>query len=152
MSVVSREAYRGYIASKRRYFYGLRLHLLITATGQPVEFFLVPGSSNDATCLDLYNFDLPTPARVVADKAFTFYALEDVLSHADIQFASLRKSNSKRPLPPWETFLRSSQRHLVESIGARFNARLPKHSHATFQLGFELKVVLFVLALSFDRL
>lgn len=31
---------RGYIASKRRYFYGLRVHLLITATGQPVEFTL----------------------------------------------------------------------------------------------------------------
>jgi hypothetical protein len=144
--------YRGYIASKRRYFYGLRLHLLITASGQPVEFFLVPGSSNDAACLDLYDFDLPRPARVVADKAFTFYALEDVLQVAGIEFASLRKSNSKRSIPPWEAFLRSSQRHLVESVGARFNARLPKHIHATSQLGFELKCVLFVLALSFDRL
>lgn len=146
------EAYRGYIASKHRYFYGLRLHLLITATGQPVEFFLVPGRCNDAACLDLYDFDLPTPARIVADKAFTFYAIEDVLAYADIEFASLRKSNSKRPIPPWEAFLRSSERHLVESVGARFNARLPKHIHATSQLGFELKVVLFVLALAFDRL
>lgn len=146
------ESYRGYIASKRRYFYGLRLHLLITATGQPVEFFLVPGGSNDAACLDLYDFDLPRPARVVADKAFTFYAMEDVLTFADIQFAPIRKSNSKRSVPPWEAFLRSSQRHLIESVGARFNARLPKHIHATSQLGFELKIVLFVLALAFVRL
>jgi len=35
------EAYRGYIPSKRRYFYGLRLHLLSTGTGQPVAFSLV---------------------------------------------------------------------------------------------------------------
>jgi hypothetical protein len=146
------ESYRGYIASKRRYFYGLRLHLLITATGQPVEFFLVPGSSNDAACLDLYDFDLPRPARIVADKAFTLYEIEDVLAPAAIEFATIRKSNSKRPVPPWEAFLRSSQRHLVESVGARFNARLPKHIHATSQLAFELKVVLFVLALAFDRL
>lgn len=45
------EAYRGYIPSKRRYFYGLRLHLVITAAGQPVEFFLVPGADNDTGAL-----------------------------------------------------------------------------------------------------
>jgi hypothetical protein len=31
-----------------------------------------------------------------------------------------------------------------------FEQRLPKHIHAVTALGFELKVVLFVLALSFD--
>ena len=146
------EAYRGYVASKRSFFYGLRLHLLITATGQPVEFFLVPGSSNDAGCLDLYDFDLPTPARIVADKAFTNYELEDILAVADLHLAPLRKSNSKRPLPPWETFLRLSERRYVESVGSVFNAFLPKHIHATSQLGFELKIVLFVLALALHQL
>ena len=37
------EAWRGYQASKRRYFYGLKLHLMVTSHGQPVEFFLTPG-------------------------------------------------------------------------------------------------------------
>lgn len=146
------EAYRGYIASKKRFFYGLRLHLLITATGQPVEFFLVPGASNDAGCLDLYDFDLPTPARIIADKAFTDYELEDVLAEADLHLAPLRKSNSKRPIPPWETFLRLSERRFIESVGSLFNAFLPKRIHATSQLGFELKLVLFVLALAFRQL
>ena len=41
------EEYRGYTASKRRYFYGLKIHLLVTAEGQPVEFFLTPGSCAD---------------------------------------------------------------------------------------------------------
>lgn len=146
------ESYRGYVASKRRFFYGLRLHLLITTTGQPVEFFLVPGSRNDAGCLDLYDFDLPTPARIVADKAFTNYELEEVLASADIQLAPLRKSNSKRPISPCETFLRLSERRYIESVGSVFNAFLPKHIHATSQLGFELKIVLFVLALAFHQL
>ena len=43
------EAYRGYIASKRRYFYGLRVHVLITAQGMPVEFTLTPGAVADLT-------------------------------------------------------------------------------------------------------
>jgi hypothetical protein len=39
------EAFRGYIASKRRYFYGLRLHVVVTAQGIPVEFTLTPRPS-----------------------------------------------------------------------------------------------------------
>ena len=151
-SLYQGEAYRGYLASKQRFFYGLRLHLLITATGQPVEFFLVSGASNDAGCLDLYDFDLPTPARIVADKGFTHYALEDVLAPADIDLATLRKSNSARPIPPWEAHLRRAQRRYIETVGSLFNTFLPKHIHATSQLGFELKCVLFVLALSFHQL
>src|SRR3712207_8510412 len=29
--------YRGYIAGKKRYFYGLKLHLMVTKDGQPVD-------------------------------------------------------------------------------------------------------------------
>jgi hypothetical protein len=36
--------YRGCMASKKRYFYGLKVHLLVTKDGQPVECFLTPGS------------------------------------------------------------------------------------------------------------
>ena len=36
--------YRGCIASKKRYFYGLKMHLLVTKDGQPVACFLTPGS------------------------------------------------------------------------------------------------------------
>ena len=31
------KAWRGYIASKKRFFYGVRIHILITESGQPVE-------------------------------------------------------------------------------------------------------------------
>ena len=37
------EDFRGYIASKKRYFYGLRIHIMVTEQGKPVEFFLEPG-------------------------------------------------------------------------------------------------------------
>lgn len=41
------EAHRGYQASKRRYFYGIKIHLLVTKDHQPVEFFLSPGGFSD---------------------------------------------------------------------------------------------------------
>ncbi len=36
-------AFRGYVPSKRRYFYGLRVHLVGTGAGEPVEFALAAG-------------------------------------------------------------------------------------------------------------
>jgi hypothetical protein len=41
------EVYRGDIASKQRYFYGGKIHLMVTAQGQPGEGFLTPGSYSD---------------------------------------------------------------------------------------------------------
>lgn len=60
------EAYRGYQASKRRYCLGLKIHLLITEGGQPVEFFLTPGSFS----LNAYLLDLPKGAQLTGDKAY----------------------------------------------------------------------------------
>jgi len=58
------ERYRGYIASKQRYFYGLKVHLLVTQTGEPVEFFLSPGADSDGGCLDQFDFNLPAGSTV----------------------------------------------------------------------------------------
>ncbi len=34
------EVWRGHQASKKRYFYGVKIHIMVTEHGQPVEFFL----------------------------------------------------------------------------------------------------------------
>ena len=104
------EAYRGYIASKRRYFYGLRRHLITTAAGQPVELFLVPGAENDTGALAWYQFDLPCGARIVGDKAFNVYAIAGDLAAIDIAVCPLRKKNSTRAIPAWKTNVRELQR------------------------------------------
>lgn len=143
------EAYRGYIASKRRYFYGVRLHLLVTATGEPVEMFLVPGATADVHALEIFDFDLPAGSLVYADSAFTCYATEDLLQEAaDITLLPLRKRNSKRAVPPYVAYLQNRGRKIVETVGSLIERLLPKHIHAVTAPGFELKVMLFVLACS----
>lgn len=146
------ETYRGYQASKRRYFYGLKIHLLITETGQPVEFFLTPGSCSDTPTLKAYFLDLPSGAQLTGDKAYNDYEVEDVLNDLGIQLRPLRKQNSKRPLPPWVTYLIASYRKIVETTGSMIERILPKHIHAVTAAGFELKVALFVLACSIGYL
>jgi hypothetical protein len=145
------DVYRGYSASKRRYFYGLKLHLLVTATGQPIECFLTPGSFGDVDALDHFSFDLPKGSRIYADKAYNDYVLEDVLQLAsEIQLLPLRKKNSKRPLPPWVTFLQAYARKRIETMGSVLEGFFPKTIHAVTAKGFELKVFLFVLAYSIN--
>jgi hypothetical protein len=53
------EAFRGYIASKRRYFYGLRVHLVTTEAGEPVEFCLAAASEADISVFKEIIFELP---------------------------------------------------------------------------------------------
>jgi hypothetical protein len=146
------EAYRGYQASKKRYFYGLKVHLLVTANSQPVEFFLTPGGVGDVEGLDCFDFDLPEQSQIIGDKAYNDYELEDVLLEADLHLLPMRKHNSKRPLPPWMRYLQAHFRKAVETAGSLLEQLLPKSIHSVTAEGFELKLVLFVLALSISRL
>jgi hypothetical protein len=146
------EAYRGYSASRKRYFYGLRLHLVVTATGAPVEMFLTPGKDADTGALPWYQFDLPPGSKIIGDKAFNVYEIEDDLGSIDIELCPLRKKNSKRTIPRWETYVRELYRKYIETAGSMITQRLPKTMHAVTAAGFELKLVLFLLAYSVDCL
>lgn len=146
------EAYRGFVASKKRYFYGLKIHLLITKEGQPVEFFLTPGAVSDVEGLDLFDFDLPVGSEVYADRIYNNYILEDVFQAAGIAFKPLRKKNLKRQWPPWEAYWIALHRKMVETAGSLIERLLPKSIHAVTSTGFELKVTLFILAMSFGHL
>lgn len=142
------EEWRGYQASKKRFYYGLKLHLLITEHGHPVEFFLSPASYSDTHGLKVFSFDLPTGSTVTGDKAYTDYLVEDVMNEAEVHLIPLRKKNSTRPVPPWIHYLMSSYRQMIETTGSLIEQLLPKHIHAVTSRGFEIKVALFVLACS----
>jgi hypothetical protein len=57
--IYSDEDVRGYQASKKRYFYGLKIHLMVPQDGQPVACFLTPGSFGDVDALQYYAYELP---------------------------------------------------------------------------------------------
>ena len=149
--IYSHEDFRGYQASKKRYFYGLKIHLMVTQDGQPVECFLTPGGFGDVDALKYYAYELPDGAIIYADKAYNDYEIEDLLKEVDhIQLIPMRKKNSKRPLPPSISFVQSYHRKRVETAGSLIEQLLPKSIHAVTSQGFELKVALFVLASSLN--
>jgi hypothetical protein len=147
------EEYRGCIASKKRYFYGLKVHLLVTKDGQPVECFLTPGSYSDVRMLKTFRFDIPEGSHVYADKAYNDYAMEDVLREAPhIRLYPIRKKHSTRALPPYLAYVQHYYRKRIETVGSFLERMLPKTIHAVTAAGFELKVFLFVLAYSLNCL
>jgi DDE family transposase len=149
--IYSHEDFRGYQASKKRYFYGLKIHLMVTQAGQPVECFLTPGGCGDVDALKYYAYELPDGSIIYADKAYNDYEIEDLLKDIDhIQLLPMRKKNSKRAVSPSLSFVQSYYRKRVETAGSLIEQLLPKSIHAVTSQGFELKVALFVIASSLN--
>ena len=143
------EEHRGYIASKKRYFFGLRVHLLITATGKPVEFVLRPAAEADIRAFKRLPKDLPNEADLFSDTAYTDYDEEALLSEeANITLIAPRRKNSLWPHPAWVEYICQQTRKRVETTFSQIEGEFSRHIHAVTPRGFELKVFLTVLAYS----
>ena len=144
---------RGYQASKKQYFYGFKVHLLVTAQGHPVEFFLSPGSLHDLEGLKRLSLDLPPGATLYGDKAYKDHKEEWLLQDAaGVRFLPLTRSNAKVPLPPCLVYLAHIGRQQVETAFSLMDRTMPKHIHAVSPLGFLLKLQAAVIAYAFDRI
>lgn len=139
-------SYRGYLAGKQRFFYGLRVHLLTTAEGRPVECLLAPGSRADVSLLPSFRFDLPPGSRVITDGAYNHYEEEEFLAEGGIALCPARKKNSRRGVPGYVAYVQGLLRKRIETTISVLVQAFPKVIHAVTPRGFELKVFLFVLA------
>lgn len=144
--------FRGYVPSKRRYFYGLRVHLVVTGSGEPVEFALAAGSVADITVFKELGLDLPKGAIIHADKGYTDYDYEDLLGEVGLHLKAQRKKRSKRPMAAWEEFLGKPIRQYIETVFSKLSAMFSRKIHAVTPRGFELKIVCFLLAFSIQCL
>lgn len=107
---------------------------------------------SDVKALKLFDFDLPQNAEILGDKAYNDYHFEDQLAEVDLLLSPLRKSHSKRAIPAYITYWRSLKRKVVETTGSLLEQPMPKHIHSSTSLGFEIKLMTFMLALSFKFL
>lgn len=64
------KAYRGFIPSKRVYFHGPKLHLLVDDGKFIHEVSLTPGSLHDLSSLLLLPLDLPEGAELYLDRGY----------------------------------------------------------------------------------
>ena len=146
--IFSGEQYRGFIANKKRFFYGIRAHVIATTHQEPVEVIFAPACENDGKVFKRFDLDLPEESTLYTDKAYNSYVDEDFLKDNRINFVAGRKSNAKRQLSGSWHYLQNYWRKRIETTFSRITALFPKKIHAVTARGFELKAFLFILAYS----
>ena len=141
------EEFRGYKASFRTYFYGLRLQLLTTKDGIPVEYFISEASLHDTDGMKEMEIELTPESRVYADAAYTDYAFEDEMSElADIEWLAQRKENSKRRYSKERSRAIGKARKRIETVFSQIKSLFKRHIHAVNIEGYMMKIKYFILA------
>lgn len=150
--LVKDELYRGRIESKKRFFYGVRVQVLATSEGIPVEFCILPGACADLQGLAELAFELPPAAQVFVDAGYNFYEWEDYLQEIEnVKLQVPRKRNSKRGREPWLELHKSLVRKYIETTIGEIEKMFPKKIHATNLNGYLLKIALFLFAFQIDK-
>jgi len=150
--IVKDKRYRGAMTSFRRYFYGVRVQILATSEGIPVEFCILPGACSDLQGLAELALDLPDEAQLFVDGGYNFYEWEDyLLESKELQLQVPRRSNSRRAREPWLELHKSLVRKYIETTIGEISKLFPKKIHATNLNGFLLKIALFLFAYQIDK-
>lgn len=150
--IVRDELYRGVMTSKRRYFYGVRVQVMTTSDGIPLEFCILPGACSDLQGLAELALDLPEMAELFVDAGYNFYEWEDYLQEREnLKLQVPRKANSKRGRDPWLEIYKSLVRKYIETTIGEISKLFPKKIHATNLNGFLLKIALFLFAYQIDK-
>lgn len=151
--LVKGEAYRGYCASKRIYYYGFKLHALVADNGTIVEFDFTPASYSDQDTLHLLSFDIPQDSELFADAIYCDYAQEErIKEDLQIKFQPQRKSNSKKEDNTYihNRYVQLNRKHIETDFSQMLNL-FPRKVHATNVAGFLLKIVGFIFAYNFNN-
>ena len=150
--IVQDELYRGVTTSKRRYFYGVRVQIMATSDGIPLEFCILPGACADLQGLAELALDLPEMAELFVDAGYNFYEWEDYLQETEsLRLQVPRKTNSKRGREPRLEIYKSLMRKYIETTIGEISKLFPKKIHATNLDGFLLKIALFLFAYQIDK-
>jgi len=150
--IVRDELYRGVMSSKKRYFYGVRVQMMATSEGIPVEFCILPGGCADLQGLAELALDLKEATQLFVDAGYNYYEWEDYLQESlAIKLQVPRKANSKRGREPWLEIHKSLIRKYIETTIGEITKLFPKKIHATNLNGFLLKIALFLFAYQIDK-
>jgi hypothetical protein len=151
--ILKGEQFRGKHASMRRYFYGVKVQVLTTTSGIPVEFCFVPGSESDVQALKKLPMTVAPESSIYADSAYTDYTIEDDAKDAEsLRLMIQRKSNSTRKDEPWIRFLKEHMRKGIETTFSMLKGLFLRKIHAVTFKGFLLKLVMFIVGFTFDKL
>lgn len=150
--IIKDKKWRGYTASMRNYFYGVKVQLVTTKDGIPIAFHFTPGKTGDAKALGKMIDKLPVEASLYGDSAYTDYGLEDIaLARKCVLLKIQRKSNAKRIDTLEQKNEKLKMRKRVETTISDIKKMFPRTIHAVTLEGFLIKLTLFVFGLQLNK-
>lgn len=144
----SDESLRGYNSSKGKYFYGIKVHMVVTTNKEPVMFYISKGSTHDIKAGYEYLPYLPKDSIVIGDKGYISQKLERFLKNFDITLLPIYRKNMQ--LTYAEEQQKGRIRKGVETAFSVITSKFGKVIKATTLGGFLTKLKLFIIAYSID--
>jgi hypothetical protein len=139
---------KGYNASKKKYFYGFKVHMVVTTNQEPVSCYISEGSTHDTTASYAFLHNLPKNSIVIGDKGYISGKLESFLAQFGIELSALKRKNMRSDL---NHRVKRKIRKGVETAFSVITAKFGKVIRATSIRGFFVKLKLFILAYSIDK-
>jgi len=139
---------KGYNASKQKYFYGFKVHMVVTTNQEPVSCYISEGSLHDTTASYEFLPTLPKNSIVIGDKGYISGKLERFLAQFGIEISALKRKNMKKD--PTHKIKRKIRKG-VETAFSVITSKFGKVIKATSIRGFLVKLKLFILAYSIDK-
>lgn len=150
--ILKEKKWRGYTASMRNYFFGVKVQLLTTKDGIPIAFHFTPGKTGDAKAIGKMIDKLPPESSIYGDSAYTDYGLEDAaLKRKCVLLKIQRKSNAKRIDTIEQKNEKLRMRKRVETTISDIKKMFPRTIHAVTLKGFLIKLTLFVFGLQLNK-
>lgn len=145
--------WRGKQSSMRRYFYGVKVQVLVNSQGIPVEFGFVPGCESDVQALQKLPLAVAAESKIYGDAAYTDYQTDDDMKEVElIALMIQRKRNSLRKDEPWIRFIKEQMRKGIETCFSEIKALFLRKIHAVTFKGFLIKLVMFILAFTLNKI
>ena len=145
--------YRGYTASMRTYFYGIKVQLVTTGEGIPIAFHFTVGKTADVKALDKITEIFPPEAKLYGDSAYTDYQIEDYLfENKCVELKTQRKKNSKRPDSEKQSRQKLKMRKRVEVAISDIKKMFPRTIHSVTLKGFLIKITMYIFGLQLFKI
>lgn len=144
--------YCGYCAAKKAKFFGWRLHLVCTPSGEPVRFTLLPAAFHDLTPIHELTYELPEGASVFGDKAYVSApCAKSILADAAVRLIAQPRDNME-PLAWADEYDLRLYRHTIETVNSQCEKMGMERLYARTELGFLAKVHASLVALTCNNL
>ena len=141
------EKFKGYNASKKKYFYGFKVHMIVNTNKQPIYFYISEGSMHDITAAYRFLNKLSENSIVIGDKGYVSNKLENFLQNFGIKLLPIFKNNMNKDN---EYFIKRKIRKGIETAFSVITDKFGKVIKATSIGGFLTKLKLFLLSYSID--